>query len=201
MCVTIDIRQREQPELCGTPLDPKEVSVEIAKPESGIEAIARKTDRVEAGKYQFTTSDLVIVGTWELKVGVLIDDFTRRDIVALVPIERPSAGIAQARPVERGNVAYGALSIARGQAVYEQNCAACHGVEGYGNGVAAGALARRPANLTSDHLFHHGDDMLFDWVSNGIADTPMPAFAGLLTENERWDVLHFLRAQAEIAGY
>jgi copper resistance protein D len=112
-------------------------------------------------------------------------------------VERPGSRSAQSRPTERRTVTYGALSIARGQILYADNCVACHGTEGYGDGPAAASLAKRPSNLTEDHLFHHGDDMLFDWVSNGIPDSPMPPFGGLLSEVERWDLINFLRAQAE----
>ncbi len=35
-----------------------------------------------------------------------------------------------------------------GQTLYRSYCASCHGVTGEGNGPAAGALRKRPANLT-----------------------------------------------------
>lgn len=94
-------------------------------------------------------------------------------------------------------VRYDALSIARGEPIYRENCTACHGAEGYGDGPAAAALTIKPANLTGEHLFHHGEGTLFWWVSNGIAGTPMPGFGSILSDSQRWDVLTFLRAQAD----
>jgi putative copper resistance protein D len=94
-------------------------------------------------------------------------------------------------------VRYGVVSIARGQPLYAENCAVCHGPNGYGDGPAAAALPIKPADLTGAHLFHHGEGTLFWWVSHGIAGTPMPGFADQLGETERWDVLNFLRAQAD----
>lgn len=181
----------------GTVFDPKEVTVALTKPDAGIEAIERPAQRIAAGTFKVEKAELVVAGNWELTIAALIDDFTRREITARLVIEPPGAGLLRLPPSARRTVAYGALSIARGQAVYAENCAVCHGTEGYGDGQAAAGLARRPADLTKDHLFHHGDDVLFDWVSNGMPDTPMPPFAGTLSEVARWDVINFLRAQAE----
>ena len=94
-------------------------------------------------------------------------------------------------------IRYGALSVARGLPLYAENCVLCHGPYGYGDGTAAASLPIRPADLTGEHLFHHGEGTLFWWVSHGIAGTPMPSFADRLSENQRWDVLNFLRAQAD----
>jgi len=94
-------------------------------------------------------------------------------------------------------VRYSVISIARGQPLYAENCEVCHGPNGYGDGPAAAALPIKPADLTGAHLFHHGEGTLFWWVSHGIAGTPMPGFADRLSESERWDVLNFLRAQAD----
>jgi putative copper resistance protein D len=93
-------------------------------------------------------------------------------------------------------VRYNVISIARGQPLYAEYCAVCHGPYGYGDGPAAATLPIKPADLTGAHLFHHGEGTLFWWVSHGIAGTPMPGFADQLSETERWDVLNFLRAQA-----
>ena len=69
-------------------------------------------------------------------------------------------------------IRYGALSVARGQPIYVENCVLCHGPYGYGDGTAAASLPVKPADLTGEHLFHHGEGTLFWWVSHGIAGTP-----------------------------
>ena len=94
-------------------------------------------------------------------------------------------------------IRYDALSVARGIALYAENCVLCHGPYGHGNGPAAASLAVKPADLTGEHLFQHGEGTLFWWVSHGIAGTPMPGFADQLSETQRWDVVNFLRAQAD----
>ena len=94
-------------------------------------------------------------------------------------------------------IRYGALSVARGMPLYAENCVLCHGPYGYGDGQAAASLKVKPADLTGQHLFHHGEGTLFWWVSHGVAGTPMPGFSDQLSENQRWDLLNFLRAQAD----
>jgi putative copper export protein/mono/diheme cytochrome c family protein/peroxiredoxin len=118
-------------------------------------------------------------------------------VVASGVVLRPFVVEAYPTSYIHSPVRYGALSAARGLPLYAENCALCHGPYGYGDGPAAAALPIKPADLTGEHLFHHGEGTLFWWVSHGIAGTPMPAFADRLTENQRWDVLNFLRAQAD----
>lgn len=97
----------------------------------------------------------------------------------------------------RSPVRYTTASIARGAPLYAQHCVACHGLYGYGDGPAAASLPVKPANLTEEHLFHHGDGNLFWWLQHGISGTPMPGFADQMAEPQIWDVINFLRAQAE----
>jgi putative copper resistance protein D len=102
----------------------------------------------------------------------------------------PTTYAASPRPFD-------AVSIARGAQTYAKNCAACHGVDGYGDGPLAASLPVKPADLAAGHLLHHTDGDLFWWISHGISDTPMPAFASLLSPNDRWNLIEFLHAQAE----
>jgi len=91
---------------------------------------------------------------------------------------------------------YAPASIARGAALYTENCALCHGATGRGDGPAAAGLPIRPANLTEPHLFAHSPGDLFWWVSHGMDEGVMPSFAGALKPNQRWDVINFIRARA-----
>jgi mono/diheme cytochrome c family protein/uncharacterized membrane protein len=106
-------------------------------------------------------------------------------------IERayPTSYYASAEP-------YAAASVVRGAAVYDENCALCHGATGRGDGPAAARLPIRPADLTEPHLFAHSPGDLFWWVSHGMDEGVMPGFAGVLNPNQRWDVINFIRARA-----
>ena len=91
---------------------------------------------------------------------------------------------------------YAAPSVARGAALYAENCALCHGPTGHGDGPAAAGLPVRPADLTAPHLFAHPEGDLFWWVSHGTDNRAMPGFDGVMSAKERWDVINFIRARA-----
>ncbi|HJT15559.1 MAG TPA: copper resistance protein CopC [Dongiaceae bacterium] len=60
----------------GAPLDPKEVQLRLSAP--GIETIARKAERIATGRYEVRDLPLWLTGPWQVEIGLLIDDFTRR---------------------------------------------------------------------------------------------------------------------------
>jgi putative copper export protein len=90
-----------------------------------------------------------------------------------------------------------ARSVAAGAQAFAQNCAACHGAEGKGDGPAAKGMSDPPADLTADHVYAHSDGEMFWWIGHGIADTPMPGFADTLDETTRWNLLDFIHANAD----
>ena len=67
---------------------------------------------------------------------------------------------------------------------------------GRGDGPAGADLKERPADLAAEHLYAHSDGDLFWWISNGIDDV-MPAFSGAVDETGRWNLIDFLRANAD----
>jgi putative copper export protein/mono/diheme cytochrome c family protein len=93
---------------------------------------------------------------------------------------------------------YSAQSIDRGHQIFLENCAACHGPQGRGDGPARQDRAKVPANLTSEHIFAHSDGDLFWWISNGMSGV-MPAFGALLDDNSRWSLIDFIHANADAA--
>ena len=62
----------------GAPLDPKEVELRLSAP--GIEAIARKAERIAGRRYQVRDLPLWVAGPWQVEIGLLIDDFTKRQL-------------------------------------------------------------------------------------------------------------------------
>jgi copper transport protein len=88
-------------------------------------------------------------------------------------------------------------SIELGSLIYQQHCAACHGPTGAGNGPQAAALNPKPANLRV-HLAPglHSDAQIFAWLTNGLPNTAMPAFGDTLSEDQRWQVINYIRTFA-----
>ncbi len=81
--------------------------------------------------------------------------------------------------------------IAAGALIYAEKCAACHGLEGLGDGELANGLAFAPAPL-GDPEFASAADPL-EWyraVTIGNLDRLMPGFVSL-TDQQRWDVVGY----------
>jgi putative copper resistance protein D len=85
------------------------------------------------------------------------------------------------------------------------HCSSCHGAGGHGDGPLAKNLPLPPADLTAPHTALHTAGDLFWWLTHGKPPGVMPGFAGQLTEEDRWDLINFLRTlsggyQARILG-
>ena len=97
-------------------------------------------------------------------------------------------------------VPFDTISIANGSALYAENCVACHGPQGKGNGILAKTFAKPPVDmLTEPHTAKHTAGDFFHWLTYGIPDTGMPVFADKLAEEDRWDVVNYLHAMSR--GY
>jgi copper transport protein len=84
-------------------------------------------------------------------------------------------------------------SVARGRQLYEQNCTQCHGLTGRGDGPLAGTLALPPADFKL-HIPYHTDLFFFEVITRGFGDV-MPPFGDQLSEEDRWNLINFLRAE------
>ncbi|MBI2902832.1 MAG: c-type cytochrome [Candidatus Methylomirabilis oxyfera] len=92
-------------------------------------------------------------------------------------------------------------AIAKGKAIYVKWCSFCHGLEGKGNGPAADYLNPRPRDFTIGsyklRTTNSGeaptDEDLFQTISRGITGTAMQGFEGVLTEEERRQVIAFIK--------
>lgn len=104
----------------------------------------------------------------------------------------PEEAAAVANPIEATNE-----SIAAGGALYATNCALCHGETGEGDGPGAAGLEQAPADLHEEHVQELSDGALFYIISHGRPETPMPAWENVLNEEQRWQVVNFLRTFKE----
>jgi mono/diheme cytochrome c family protein len=88
-------------------------------------------------------------------------------------------------------------SISRGATIFSQSCAVCHGDIGKGDGPGAVGLNPKPADLHAGHVQGNSDGAMFWIISYGREGTVMPAWNTLLSEEQRWDVVNFLRTFQE----
>jgi mono/diheme cytochrome c family protein len=102
----------------------------------------------------------------------------------------PDAAKKMRNPVPRSDSA-----IAAGKALFEVHCTSCHGEGGKGDGPDAMMYTPEPADLTDAHMMGMmTDGEIFYKVSEG--RKPMPAFKKELSEEQRWQLVHFVRTLA-----
>ena len=91
-------------------------------------------------------------------------------------------------------------TLALGRKVYnDQQCTSCHGVNGDGKGDAAvvGRFMPMPRDFTTAAVMEQKTDgMLFYSISKGVHGTWMMPREHLLTEKDRWAVIHYIRTFA-----
>lgn len=87
-------------------------------------------------------------------------------------------------------------SLTAGQVVYASTCSTCHGDEGLGDGPESGFLSTPPADLTI-HVPLHTDGALFEFVRDGIPGTVMRANKGILSDEEMWNLVNYVRTFEE----
>ena len=96
--------------------------------------------------------------------------------------------------------------VADGEAVYAQNCAGCHGanLEGQANWQRRNeqGLLPAPPHDETGHTWHHADELLFRLTKLGPATiagnsyrSAMPGFGGVLSDEQIWSVLAYIKAQ------
>jgi mono/diheme cytochrome c family protein len=92
-------------------------------------------------------------------------------------------------------VAPSATSIAAGRALYDKQCAGCHGDTGKGDGAMGEELNPRPSDLT-DADWKHGstDGEIFTLIRDGSKGTGMKPFGRKMTVHQLWDVVNYVRS-------
>ena len=80
-----------------------------------------------------------------------------------------------------------------GVAIFKTDCASCHGNTGLGDGIAGKSMDPRPANLAALNKTV-ADDFLYWRISTGVEGTAMPAWHGLLDDQQIWQVIAFIRS-------
>ncbi len=82
-------------------------------------------------------------------------------------------------------------AIAGGE-IFQTNCATCHGSGGHGDGPAGAALNPPPKDLSVLQV-QVSDGYLFWRISEGSPGTAMVAWRGILTEEQIWHLVTFIR--------
>ena len=91
-------------------------------------------------------------------------------------------------------------NLDQGKEIYFKYCHFCHGQKGYGDGPVGIALSPHPANFVEDRKrMAKTDEEMFKSVSEGVHKDiggeamSMPRWQEILTDEERWNVLAYIR--------
>ncbi|RMD84484.1 MAG: cytochrome c [Candidatus Dadabacteria bacterium] len=84
--------------------------------------------------------------------------------------------------------------IEAGSKIFFTYCTACHGKSGKGDGPAAKSLPSKPANFTDPaHATFYSDQGRLWIIKNGVPNTPMTGWKGVLTDDEALKVLYYVK--------
>lgn len=90
-----------------------------------------------------------------------------------------------------------APDLARAQQLYADNCAACHGLEGHGDGPAARGMEPAPTDFRDSERYQQRTLYgLYSTISAGVEDTAMRGFQQSLSEDDRWSLAFLVGAWA-----
>lgn len=85
-------------------------------------------------------------------------------------------------------------NLKAGQEAFSHYCTVCHGLDGQATGVPFAAKMSPPVpSLASPDVQSYTDGQL-EWViQNGVAPSGMPASKGILSDDEIWSIVTYLR--------
>jgi mono/diheme cytochrome c family protein len=112
--------------------------------------------------------------------------------ISLCSAQKPKKWEAPATFNELKNPFKGdAEAVKEGKKLFVAMCAVCHGDTGKGNGAASVALMPHPANFLSIEIENESDGSIFWKLTEG--NPPMASYKTLLTDDQRWKLVAFIR--------
>lgn len=85
-------------------------------------------------------------------------------------------------------------SIEQGKEHFGHHCQICHGLDGQNTGVPFAQQMSPPvADLKSKDVQDYSDGQLHWIIVNGINPSGMPAWKGILEEDEMWKIVRYIR--------
>jgi mono/diheme cytochrome c family protein len=101
---------------------------------------------------------------------------------------------------KKNPVAGDAAAAEAGKGIYDVNCTSCHGPMGKGDGPAAAGLEIKPKDLAAVQA-SLADDFVFWRISEGGLNmnppSSMPAWKAVLSEDQIWQLVMYLRVLAK----
>lgn len=116
-------------------------------------------------------------GSWETRMMTTAE---RRVFVGNKKIENPLPATLE--------------NIAQGRQAFSYYCIVCHGLDGQNTGVPfAGRMFPPVPSLASQDVQSYSDGQLAWIISNGLGPSGMPASRGILSDDEIWTIVLYIR--------
>lgn len=95
---------------------------------------------------------------------------------------------------EKNPLAATAATLASGKGAFSHYCVACHGLDGQNTGVPfANRISPPVPSLASADVQRYTDGQLKWIIDYGIRPSGMPGSKGILSDDEVWSIVSFLR--------
>ncbi len=169
------------------------------KPEIDWRDLFKKPIKLFGYSYFYFLASLIVLGLfyiWNLNTvgrnGVspvllkdstaLIQDIPLQSPRVISPVDVMKAGISSTE------------SVNKGRELYKNNCAACHGENGMGDGISASMLNPKPRNFHSIEGWKNGSKVvqIYKTLQEGIPGSSMAAYS-YLPPLDRFSLIHFIR--------
>ncbi len=148
------------------------------------QVLLRKPKNLAATRFSLRLLSQVL---WNGKPGTAMPSWrglSQQDLAALAAYVQTLHPPTRAEPVAP-------TSLQRGNLVFQQNCAPCHGPAGDGRGTTAANLMPEPANFK---LKQPDYDYILQVLRDGIQGTGMPAWRDQISEADRQALAGFVRS-------
>ena len=114
---------------------------------------------------------------------------------AAAPQHRSPWKVPESAKEKKNPFAADESSITRGKESYKTECMRCHGKNGLGDGTSSEKLSETVADLSSSEVQGQTDGIIFWKISEG--RRPMPTAKSTLTDDQRWDIINYIRTFAK----
>jgi mono/diheme cytochrome c family protein len=119
--------------------------------------------------------------------------------IAFAALQRPSWDAPPDIKVKKNPVPASPAVMREAKSIYDEKCSNCHGNTGKGDGSDAMMYDPQPADLSdSKRMAEFTDGELYYKITVG--KKPMPSFGKRLSEEQRWEMVIFIRSLANPTG-
>jgi mono/diheme cytochrome c family protein len=165
-------------------------------------AVWKKPIKLFGYSYFYFLAALLMLGllyTWNLNTigkNAVLPTFLQDSVAIIKDIPLQSPRIMPPIDISKVGVANPDI-VNKGHELYKNNCAACHGESGQGNGPSASLLNPKPRNFRSLEGWKNGSKVsqLYKTLQEGVSGSSMASY-NYLPPLDRFALAHFIRTFA-----